>query len=83
MDHTADRLLPAGRGTARWFLFLVFYHLVPVPWFMFVAAGLAPGSFLLALSVAGLFNPDFDSLIPLSPQASAALPVPHMIAICI
>ena len=49
MDHTADRLLPAGRGTARWFLFLVFYHLVPVPWFMFVAAGLAPGSFLLKL----------------------------------
>ncbi len=62
MDHTADRLPLDGRGAARWFLFLVFYHLLPVPWFMFVIAGLAPGSFLLALGLAGLFNTDFDSL---------------------
>jgi TPR repeat protein len=62
MDHTDHRSPPAGRVATRWFLFLVFYHLLPVPWFMFVVAGLAPGSFLLALGVAGLFNTDFDSL---------------------
>lgn len=62
MGHTDSRALPAGRVAARWFLFLVFFHLIPVPWFMFVVAGLAPGSFLLAAGVAGLFNTDFDSL---------------------
>lgn len=62
MGHTDPRTLPAGRVAARWFLFLVFFHLIPVPWFMFVVAGLAPGSFLLAAGVAGLFNTDFDSL---------------------
>ena len=62
MNHSPNRLPPDGRGAARWFLFLVFYHLLPVPWFMAVAGGLAPGSFLLAVGVAGLFNTDFDSL---------------------
>jgi len=62
MGRTDHRPLPAGRVAVRWFLFLVFFHLVPVPWFMFVAAGLAPASFLFAAGVAGLFNTDFDSL---------------------
>ncbi|MGB5749850.1 MAG: tetratricopeptide repeat protein [Desulfobacterales bacterium] len=62
MGHTDHLTLPAGRVAARWFLFLVFFHLLPVPWFMFVAAGLAPASFLFAAGVAGLFNTDFDSL---------------------
>ena len=62
MGQTDHRPLPAGRVAVRWFLFLVFFHLLPVPWFMFVAAGLAPASFLFAAGVAGLFNTDFDSL---------------------
>ena len=62
MFHTLNKLSPDGRSAARWFLFLVFYHLLPVPWFMAVAGGLAPGSFLLAVGLAGLFNTDFDSL---------------------
>ena len=62
MGHTDHITLPAGRVAARWFLFLVFFHLLPVPWFMFVVAGLAPASFLFAAGVAGLFNTDFDSL---------------------
>ena len=62
MDPTDHKTLPDGRIAARWFLFLVFFHLIPVPWFMFVAAGLAPASFLFAAGVAGLFNTDFDSL---------------------
>ena len=62
MGQTDHRPLPDGRAAVRWFLFLVFFHLLPVPWFMFVAAGLAPASFLLAIGVAGLFNTDFDSL---------------------
>ena len=62
MDHSDHRPLPAGRVATRWFLFLVFFHLVPVPWFMMVVAGLAPASFLFAAGVAGLFNTDFDSL---------------------
>jgi len=62
MDRTDHRTLPAGRVAVRWFLFLVFFHLLPVPWFMFVVAGLAPASFLFAIGVVGLFNTDFDSL---------------------
>jgi len=62
MGHTDHRTLPAGRAAVRWFLFLVFFHLLPVPWFMVVVAGLAPASFLFAAGVAGLFNTDFDSL---------------------
>ena len=62
MDHTDHRPLPAGRVATRWFLFLVFFHLLPVPWYMMVVAGLAPASFLFAAGVAGLFNTDFDSL---------------------
>ena len=62
MEHTDHRPLPAGRVATRWFLFLVFFHLLPVPWYMMVVAGLAPASFLFAAGVAGLFNTDFDSL---------------------
>ena len=62
MSHTNQRTLPAGRAAVRWFLFLVFFHLLPVPWFMVVVAGLAPASFLFAIGVGGLFVTDFDSL---------------------
>ncbi len=62
MGHTKQRVLPAGRAAVRWFLFLVFFHLLPVPWFMVVVAGLAPASFLFAIGVAGFFVTDFDSL---------------------
>ncbi len=62
MDHTNQRTLTAGRAAVRWFIFLVFFHLLPVPWFMVVVAALAPASFLFAIGVAGLFNSDFDSL---------------------
>lgn len=62
MDHRTQRTLPAGRVAVRWFLFLVFFHLLPAPWFMVVVAGLAPASFLFALGVSGLFITDFDSL---------------------
>jgi TPR repeat protein len=62
MDHANQRTLTAGRAAVRWFIFLVFFHLLPVPWFMVVAAGLAPASFLFAIGVAGLFVTDFDSL---------------------
>ncbi len=62
MDHTNQRTLTAGRAAVRWFIFLVFFHLLPVPWFMVMVAGLAPASFLFAIGVAGLFVTDFDSL---------------------
>ena len=62
MDHHTQRTLPAGRVAVRWFLFLVFFHLLPAPWFMLVVAGLAPASFLFAIGVAGFFITDFDSL---------------------
>ena len=54
--------LPPGRVATRWFLFLSFYHLLPAPWYMGVAAGLAPPGFLLLGGVASLFNTDFDSM---------------------
>jgi TPR repeat protein len=62
MGHTDHKTVPAGRVAARWFLFLVFFHLLPVPWFIAVAAGLAPASFLFAIGVPGLFITDHDSL---------------------
>ena len=62
MDHPNQRTLTTGRAAVRWFIFLVFFHLLPVPWFMVVVAGLAPASFLFAIGVAGLFVTDFDSL---------------------
>ena len=62
MGHADHLTLPAGRVAARWFLFLIFFHLFPAPWFIAVAGGLAPASFLFAVGVAGLFITDFDSL---------------------
>jgi len=53
---------PPGRGATRWFLFLAFAHLLPVPWYLAVAAGLAPASFLFAAGMTSLFLPDGDSL---------------------
>ena len=47
MTPLARKIPPAGRGAARGFLFLTLYHLLPFPWYMAVAAGLAPASFLL------------------------------------
>ena len=61
MDQTNTNLLPAGRVAVRWFIFLVFFHLLPVPWFVGVAGGLAPNILLFAAGVASLFNTDFDS----------------------
>lgn len=54
---------PRGRGSSRWFLFLVFFNLLPFPWYIAVAAGLAPASFLFAAGLAGLFTTDANSLI--------------------
>jgi len=53
---------PAGRSARRWFLFLVLFHLLPIPWFLAVVAGLAPASFLTAAVLASLYNSDSDSL---------------------
>ncbi|MDX2510948.1 MAG: hypothetical protein QNK25_02760 [Desulfobacterales bacterium] len=61
-DHTEDKIPPQSRGSVRWFLFLVFFHLVPVPWFLFVVAGLAPASFLFVGGLASLYLPGSDSL---------------------
>ena len=62
MLHLKRNALPPGRVATRWFIFLSFYHLLPMPWYMGVAAGLAPPSFLLLGGVASLFNTDSDSL---------------------
>jgi TPR repeat protein len=56
-------MTPPGLGARRCFLFLVFFHLLPVPWYLAVAAGLAPASFLLMFGMAGLFNTDSESLV--------------------
>ncbi len=53
---------PPGRAARRWLLFLLFFHLLPLPWFLFVIAGLAPTSFLAAAGLASLYNTDPDSL---------------------
>jgi len=62
MGYTENRALPAGRVAVRWFLFLLFFHLIPVPWFLGVAGGLAPASFLFAIGGAGLFIAESGSL---------------------
>ncbi|MHC4103571.1 MAG: tetratricopeptide repeat protein, partial [Planctomycetota bacterium] len=62
MGHTDHITLPAGRVAARWFLFLVSFHLLPVPWSAAVVGGLAPASFLFSIGVPGLFITDHDSL---------------------
>jgi TPR repeat protein len=62
MSHQEPKAPPPGRSSARWFLFLSFYHLLPVPWYMAVVAGLAPASFLFAGGIASLYISDNDSL---------------------
>jgi TPR repeat protein len=62
MSRLKRKVLPPGRVATRWFLFLGFYHLLPAPWYLGVAAGLAPPSLLFLGGVASLFNTDFDSL---------------------
>ena len=51
MGRNNQRILPAGRVATRCFFFLVFFHLLPVPWFIGVAGGLAPASFLFAINL--------------------------------
>jgi TPR repeat protein len=75
MDQTNQKTRPAGRVAVRWFLFLVFFHMLPVPWFIAVAGGLAPASFLFGIGVSGLFTTDFGSL-PLS----AMLLIPALVS---
>ena len=74
MDHTNQRTLTAGRAAVRWFIFLVFFHLLPVPWFMVVVAGLAPASFLFAMGVAGLFVKLFDGRYQTSEKTGCYYP---------
>ena len=73
MDHTNQKTMPAGRVAVRWILFLVLFHLLPVPWFIAVAGGLAPASFLFAVGGFGLFTTDFGSL-----SLSAMLLIPAL-----
>ncbi len=60
MSLRDPKVPPPGRSATRWFLFLSFYQLLPVIWYMAVAGGLAPGSFLFAAGVASLFSGDSD-----------------------
>jgi TPR repeat protein len=61
--HEVEGKTPVpGRSARRWLLFLLFFHLLPLPWFLFVVAGLAPASFLMAAGLASLYNTDPDSL---------------------
>ena len=60
MAHREPKVPLPGSSSRRWFLFLSFYHLLPVIWYLGVAGGLAPGSFMLAGGVASLFSRDFD-----------------------
>jgi TPR repeat protein len=60
MTRRGPKVPPPGRSTSRWFLFLTFYHLLPVIWYLAVAGGLAPASFLLAGGLASLFSGDSD-----------------------
>ena len=75
MGPTNRTTMPAGQVAVRWFLFLIFFHLLPVPWFIAVAGGLAPASFLFAIGGFGLFTTDFGSL-PLS----AMLLIPALVS---
>jgi len=62
MAYPDHKIPPPGHGAVRWFLFLSFFHLLPVPWFLMVAAGLAPASFLFAAGMASLFSTGSSSL---------------------
>ena len=62
MSSLKQKVPPPSRAAIRWFLFLTYYHLLPVPWYMAVVAGLAPASFLFAAGMTSLFLPDNDSL---------------------
>ncbi|MBT8362253.1 MAG: sel1 repeat family protein, partial [Deltaproteobacteria bacterium] len=62
MSYRTTDIPPPGRGAIRWFLFITFFHFLPVPWFLGVAGGLAPGSFLFAAGLTSLFLPDSESL---------------------
>ena len=60
MAHREPKVPTPGSIARRWFLFLNFYHFLPVIWYLAVAGGLAPGSFLFAAGIASLFSGDGD-----------------------
>ena len=60
MAHREQKVPTPGSAARRWFLFLSFYHFLPVIWYLAVAGGLAPGSFLFAAGIASLFSGDGD-----------------------
>ncbi|MGI9538197.1 MAG: tetratricopeptide repeat protein, partial [Desulfocapsaceae bacterium] len=60
MAHREPKVPLPGSVARRWFLFLSFYHFLPVIWYLAVAGGLAPGSFLFAAGIASLFSGDSD-----------------------
>ena len=60
MTNRDLKVPPPGSSARRWFLFLSFYHFLPLIWYLGVAGGLAPGSFLFAAGVASLFSGDSD-----------------------
>jgi TPR repeat protein len=62
MSYRTTNIPPPGRGAIRWFLFITFFHLLPVPWLLGVAGGLAPGIFLFAAGITSLFLPESESL---------------------
>ena len=53
--YPKNNIPPRGRGSSRCFLFLIFFHLLPFPWYMAVAGGLAPATFLFAGVIFYLF----------------------------
>ena len=60
MTNREPKVPSPGSIARRWFLFLSFYHLLPVIWYLAVVGGLAPGSFLFAAGVGSLFSVDSD-----------------------
>ena len=50
------------KGAIRTYLFLLFFHLLPVPWFFWVVAGLAPPVVFLAVGLRSLFVTESGAL---------------------
>ena len=59
LDH---RVPHDNRGAVRVFLFLLLFNLLPVPWYFFVAAGLAPPVVFLVVGLKGLFSIESGTL---------------------
>jgi len=62
MAYVDHKTPPPSRAAVCWFLYLSFFHLLPVPWFLAVAVGLAPVSFLITAGMASLFSTDSSAL---------------------